>query len=337
MGKTTTEKILSDWKKKQFKPLYWIEGEEGYFIDRVMDQAEHHLLSEQEASFNLTVFYGRDAAWSDVVNACRRYPMFSEKQVVLIKEAQHMKDIDMLEPYIEQPLESTIFVVGYKDKKIDRRTKFGKLVESRTECATTQKIQDFRLPEWTSQLVHEKGYVITPPALAMLVDHIGNDLSRLSNEVDKLLVNLGARREIRDVDIEQFIGVSREFNVFELQNSLARKELPKAMRIIEYFGHNPKAAPIQLVLPALYAFFSKTYMLFSYPMDNEKAAAEATGISSYHIREHILAARNYSFQGVEQALVLLHEYNLRSIGINDAGTADAELLKELVVKMTGRY
>jgi DNA polymerase-3 subunit delta len=301
-----------------------------------MDFAEHHLLNEQEASFNLTVFYGKDTAWPDVLNACRRYPMFAERQVVLLKEAQHMKDIELLEPYFEQPLASTIFVVGYKEKKMDGRTKFGKMLESKAELATTKKIQDNQLPEWTSELVHEKGYVISPSALAILVDHIGNDLSRLSNEVDKLLVNLGQRREIRDEDIEQYIGVSREFNVFELQRSLAKKELPKAMRIIEYFEHNPKAAPIQLILPTLYAFFSKTYMLFSYPMDNEKAAAEATGIHPFQIRDHIQAARNYSFEGVEQALLLLHEYNLRSIGIHDAGNSDAELLKEMVVKMVGR-
>jgi DNA polymerase III subunit delta len=331
---TSTEKILQDWKKKQFKPVYWLEGEEGYFIDILMDHAEHHIMNEQEASFNLTVFYGRDAAWSDVINACRRYPMFADKQVVLLKEAQHMRDIEKLEPYIEQPLGSTIFVVGYKEKKMDGRSKMGKLLPKKTEHLVTKKIPDYQLPEWTSQLIHNKGYVISPPALAMLVDHIGNDLSRLSNEVDKLTVNLGSRREIKDEDIEQFIGVSREFNVFELQSALAKKEISKAIRIVEYFEHNPKAAPIQMILPALYSFFSKTYMLFSYPMDDEKAAAAAIGVQPFFIRENLAAARNYGLQGVENTLMLLHSYNLRSIGINDAGTPDASLLKELVVKMT---
>jgi DNA polymerase III subunit delta len=145
----------------------------------------------------------------------------------------------------------------------------------------------------------------------MLVDHIGNDLSRLSNEVDKLTVNLGSRREIKDEDIEQFIGVSREFNVFELQSALAKKEISKAIRIVEYFEHNPKAAPIQMILPALYSFFSKTYMLFSYPMDDEKAAAAAIGVQPFFIRENLAAARNYGLQGVENTLMLLHSYNLR--------------------------
>ena len=332
----STEKILQDWKKKQFKPIYWLEGEEGYFIDILMDHAEHHILNEQEASFNLTVFYGKDAVWSEVINACRRYPMFADKQVVLLKEAQHMRDIEKLEPYIDQPLSSTIFVVGYKEKKMDGRSKMGKMLPKKTEHLVTKKIPDYQLPEWTSQLIHNKGYVISPPALAMLVDHIGNDLSRLSNEVDKLVVNLSGRREIKDEDIEQFIGVSREFNVFELQSALAKKDMPKAIRIVEYFEHNPKAAPIQAILPALYSFFSKTYMLFSYPMDDEKTAAAAIGVQPFFVRENLAAARNFDLQGIENVLMLLHDYNLRSIGINDAGTSDASLLKELVVKMISK-
>jgi DNA polymerase-3 subunit delta len=329
----TTEKILQDWKKKQFKPVYWLEGDEGYFIDVLIDFAEHKILNEQEASFNLSVFYGKDAVWSEVINACRRYPMFADKQVVLLKEAQQMRDIDKLEPYIEHPLESTIFVVGHKDKKMDGRSKLGKMLPKKTEHLVTKKIPDYQLPEWTSQLVHAKGFLITPPALAILVDHIGNDLNRLSNEIDKLTVNLGSRREIKEDDIEKYIGVSREFNVFELQSALAKKEMHKAIRIVEYFEHNPKAGPIQAILPALHAFFSKTYMLFSYPMNDEKAAAAAIGVAPFFIRENLAAARNYSLEGVEQTLMLLHEYNLRSIGVNDAGTSDASLLKELVVKM----
>ena len=331
----TVEQILQSWKKKEFKPIYWLEGEEGYYIDILTGYAERNILSEQDASFNLTVFYGRDASWPDVINACRRYPMFAEKQVVLLKEAQHMKDIDKLEAYVEQPLHSTIFVVGYKEKKLDGRGSLSKLLKKKAELLTTKKIPDYQLPEWTSRLIHDKGYVITPMALNLLVDHIGNDLSRLSNEVDKLVVNLGQRREIQDEDIEKFIGISREFNVFELQNALARRDMPKAIRIVEYFENNPKAAPIQMVLPALYAFFSKTYMLFSYPMDDEKALSAAIGVAPYFLKENIAAAKTYSLQGIERSLLLLHEYNLRSLGVNDSGTADGSLMKEMVVKMIG--
>jgi DNA polymerase-3 subunit delta len=329
----SVEQILQDWKKRAFKPIYWLEGDEGYYIDILTDYAEHNILPEQEASFNLTVFYGKDAQWAEVINACRRYPMFAEKQVVLLKEAQHMRDIEKLEAYVEQPLHSTIFVVAHKEKKLDGRGALSKLLKKKAELLTTKKIADYQLPEWTSRLIHDKGYVIAPKALSLLVDHIGNDLSRLSNEVDKLIVNLGQRREIHEGDIETFIGVSREFNVFELQSAIARKDLSKAIRIVEYFGNNPKAAPIQLVLPALYSFFSKTYMLFSHPMDDEKALASALGISPFFIKENVAAAKSYSLDGIEQTLLLLNEYNLRSLGVNDAGTSDASLLKEMVVKM----
>lgn len=330
----SVEQILNDWKKQSFKPVYWLEGEEGYHIDILTDYAEHKILPAQEASFNLSVFYGRDAAWADVVNACRRYPMFAERQVVLLKEAQHMKDIEKLEAYVEQPLASTIFVVAHKEKKLDGRGALAKLLKKKAEVLTTKKVPDYQMPEWTSKLIHDKGYVITPRALSLLVDHIGNDLSRLSNEVDKLIVNLGQRREIQDEDIEKYIGVSREFNVFELQNALARRDLPKAFRIVEYFENNPKAAPIQMVLPALYSFFSKTYMMFSYPLNDEKALSAAMGVQPFFLKDNIAAARTYDLPGIERALILLHEYNLRSLGVNDAGTPDASLLKEMIVKMT---
>jgi DNA polymerase III subunit delta len=170
-------------------------------------------------------------------------------------------------------------------------------------------------------------------ALTLLVDHIGNDLSRLSNEIDKLIVNLGQRKEIQEEDIEKYIGISREFNVFELQNAIAKREMPKAIRIICYFEDNPKAGPIQMILPAIHGFFSKTYMLFSIPQNDEKAAAAALGINPFFVRDYLNALRNYSLEGVENILLLLHEYNLRSVGVNDTGTEDAALLKEMVVKM----
>lgn len=329
----STEKIIQDWKKKQFKPIYWFEGEEGYYIDQLMDYAEHHLLTPEESAFNLVVFYGKDAVWSEVINACRRYPMFAERQVVLLKEAQQMKDIDKLEPYIDQPLSSTIFVVGHKEKKLDGRGSMSKTLKKKGEVLTTKKLYDNQLPEWTSQLVHHKGFLIDPKALYLLVDHIGNDLSRISNEVDKLIVNLGKSREIKEEDIEKYIGVSREFNVFELQNAIAKREMTKAVRIIRYFEDNPKAGPIQMVLPAIHGFFSKAYMMFSLPQNDEKSTAAALGISPFFIKDYQLAVKNYSLEGVESILLLLHEYNLRSIGVNDSGTEDASLLKEMVVKM----
>ncbi len=328
----SAEKILGEWKKGRFKPIYWLEGEEPYFIDMLVDYAEHHILPESEAGFNLTIFYGRDADWAAVVNACRRYPMFAERSVVLLKEAQHMRDIDKLEPYIENPLNSTVFVVSYKEKKIDARTKFAKLLKQNAEVFTTKKIYDNQLPEWASNMVQQHGLTISQKALQLLVDHIGNDLSRIQNEIEKLAVNLGSRKNITEDDIETYIGVSKEFNVFELQDAMVRKDLAKAIRIIQYFEANPKAAPIQMMLPALYNFFSKVYMIFGVQGD-EKALASAIGVNPYFIKDYIAAAKNYAYEGVERILLLLHEYNLRSVGVNNAGAEDSSLMKEMVVKM----
>lgn len=327
------EKIIVEWKKQQFKPVYWLEGEEDYYIDVVMDYAEHHILNESEAGFNLTVFYGKDADWSAVVNACRRYPMFAEKQVVLLKEAQQMKDIDKLEAYVENPLASTIFVVSYKEKTLDGRTAMAKLLKKTAVVFTSKKIYDSKLPEWTTELVASRGYNIAQKALMLLVEHIGNDLGRIANEVDKLLLNLGGEKLITEDDIEKYVGVSKEYNVFELQDALGKKDLSKAITIIRYFEGNPKAAPIQMVLPALYNYFSKAYMLFALQGKDDKTVAAALGVSPFFIKDYQVIARNYSFSGVEQALLLLHEYNLKSVGVGSVGTADASLLKEMVVKM----
>ncbi len=329
----SAEKIIADWKKGNFKPIYWLEGEEPYHIDKVIEYAEHKILSESEASFNLTVFYGRDADWASVVNACRRYPMFAERQVVLLKEAQQMKDIEKLEGYIDNPLTSTVFVVSYKDKKVDARTKFAKLLKAKGEMVTTKKLYDNQLPQWANEMVESKGLSINQKALALLVDHIGNDLNRIENEIEKLAVNLGNRKTISEDDIEKYIGVSKEFNVFELQDALGKKNLPKAIRIIQYFQSNPKAAPIQLILPSLYGYFSKVYMIFGAGSNDEKMIASAIGVNPFFVKDYLVAAKNYGQQGVEKTLLLLHQYNLRSIGVHDAGTEDGDLMKELVVKM----
>ena len=329
----SVEKIISDWKKKLFKPVYWLEGEEEYFIDKIVHYAEHNILTEAEAGFNLTVFYGKDADWTQVINACKRYPMFAERQVVLLKEAQQMRDIDKLESYIAQPLSSTIFVVSFKEKKVDGRTQLAKLLKTKAELFSTKKMYDNQLPEWTIEMVKGKGYTISQKAVLLLVDHIGNDLSRIDKEVDKMLVNLGSRTNITEDDIEKYVGVSKEYNPFELQSAMAAKDLPKAMRIIQYFEANPKAAPIQLVLPTLYNLFSKTYMIFGQSSKDDKTVAANIGVNAWFVKDYLLVARNYGYNGVEKALLLLHHYNLRSVGVNDTGSSDASLLKEMVAKM----
>lgn len=329
----SAEKIIADWKKNLFKPLYWLEGEEEFYIDTVMEYAERKILPEADAAFNLTVFYGRDANWTDVVNACRRYPMFAEKQVVLLKEAQQMKDIDKLEGYITNPLLSTVLVVSYKGKTIDGRSKLAKVLKQHGEVLTAKKLYDNQLPGWTNDFIQSRGFTITPRALMLLVDHIGNDLNRIANEFEKVSMNLGNRRNITEDDIEKFVGISKEYNVFELQQALSNKDLSKAITIIQYFEGNPKAAPIQMLLPALYNYFSKVLTVFQLPDKSERALRPMFYNNPYAARQAMETVLNYSYDGVEQTLLLLHEYNLKSIGINSPGISDASLMKELAVKI----
>ena len=329
----SADKIIQDWQKGTFKPVYWLEGEEEYFINKVVDFAEHKILNENEAGFNLTVFYGKDADWTAVLNACRRYPMFSERQVVLLKEAQQMRDIEKLEPYIENPLHSTIFVVSYKEKRVDGRTRLAKILKEKGVVLTTKKMYENQVPEWTKDLIEEKGLTITQKALRLVADHIGNDLSRIENEIEKLSVNLGKRKNITEEDIEEYVGVSKDFNVFELQSALASKDIEKAVRIVQYFEANPKSAPIQLILPSLYGFFSKVFMVYGVNSRDEKTVAQALGVNAWFVKDYIKATQVYNYAGVEKILLLLHNYNLKSIGVNSINTTDGSLLKEMIVKM----
>ena len=329
----SAEKIINDWKKNIFKPFHWLEGEEEFYIDEVMDYAEHNILPEADAAFNLSVFYGKDANWTEVVNACSRYPMFAQRQVVLLKEAQQMKEIDKLENYITNPLASTVLVVSYKGKTIDGRSKLAKLLKQHGEVLSTKKLYDNQLPGWTNDFIQSKGYTITPRALTLLVDHIGNDLSRIANEFEKVSMNLGDRKNITEDDIEKYVGISKEYNVFELQQALSNKDLAKAITIIQYFEGNPKAAPIQMLLPALYNHFSKVLTVFQMTDKTEKALRPMFYNNPYAARQALETVLNYSYTGVEQTLMLLHEYNLKSVGINSIGISDASLMKELAVKI----
>jgi DNA polymerase-3 subunit delta len=298
-----------------------------------MDYAEMQILNESETGFNLTVFYGKDADWTNIINACRRYPMLSDKQVVLLKEAQQMRDLDKLEAYIENPLQSTIFVVSYKEKKVDGRTRLAKLLKEKGVVLSTKKLYDNQLPEWTEELIESKGYTISRKALVLLVDHIGNDLSRIENEIDKILINLDGRKNITEEDVEKYVGVSKDYNVFELQAALASKNLPRAIQIIQYFEANPKAAPIQLILPSLYAFFSKVFMIHGLNTRDEKSVATSISVNPFFIKDYLKAASIYTYPDVEKLLLLLSDYNLKSIGIKNSATPDASLLKEMVFKM----
>ncbi len=325
--------IINDWKKSVYKPLYWLEGEEEFYIDEVMNYAEKKILSTGDAEFNLSIFYGKDANWADILNTCRRYPMFAERQVVLLKEAQQMKDIEKLESYIERPLSSTILVVSYKGKTIDGRSRISKLLKKYGEVFLSKKIYDNQLPSWTNGYVQSKGYQITPRALSLLVDHIGNDLNRIANEIEKLSINLGSEKNITEDDIEKYIGVSKEYNIFELQHAISKKDLSKAVRIIQYFEANPKAAPIQLVLPSLYNYFTRILAVYQMSDKSEKALRPVFYNNPFLVQQAMDMLLNYSYAEAEQVIMLLHEYNLKSIGIRNYGTSGGSLMKEMAYKI----
>src|SRR5258708_11564117 len=209
-----------------------------------------------------------------------------------------MGDIEKLEVYIEKPLSSTIFVVAYKEKKVDGRSKLAKLLKEKAEMYTTKKLYDNQLPDWAGELIRTKGYEIAQKALLLLVDHIGNDLSRINNEIEKLLVNLSGRENITEDDIERYVGVSKEYNVFELQDAFAKKDRVKAIRIIQYFESNPKAAPIHLILPSIYNFFSKAYMIFGQPARADQCAAAPLGGNPFFLKDYLSAVKIYNYEGI---------------------------------------
>jgi len=329
----TTSSIITNWKNKEFKPVYWLEGDEDYFIDEVMEYAEKNILSPAEAEFNQTVFYGKDANWADVINACRRYPMFAERQVVLLKEAQQMKEVEKLEGYVENPLLSTVLVVSYKGKTLDGRQKFSKLIKKKGEVFLSKKIYDNQLPAWTNSYLQSNGFQIKPKALHLLVDHIGNDLSRIVNEIEKLSLNLGKEKNITEDDIEKYIGISKEYNIFELQNALSKKDAAKSIRIIQYLQANPKAIPIQLILPSLYGYFAKILAVYQMPDRSERALKPTFSFNSFLVEQVMETMKNYSFSEIEQVILLLHDANLKSIGIGNSGISIGSLMKELSYKI----
>ena len=286
-----------------------------------------------DAEFNQTVFYGKDANWADIINACRRYPMFAESQVVLLKEAQQMKDIEKLESYIENPLVSTVFVVSYKGKTLDGRGKFSKLIKKKGEVFLSKKIYDNQLPSWINGYLQSNGFQITPKALNLLVDHIGNDLSRIVNEIDKLSINLGKEKNITEDDIEKYIGISKEYNIFELQNAFSKKDHAKAIRILQYFEANPKAVPIQLILPSLYSYFAKILPLYQMADKSERALKPLFSFNPHLVDQVLDTIKNYSFSQIEQIIILLHDSNLKSIGIDSYGLSPAAIMKELSYKI----
>ncbi len=331
----TFDALMKDLKSGKLKPVYLLHGEEEYFIDLACDYFEKKLLSETERDFNLSIFYGKDANWQEVDTTCRKYPMFSERQVVILKEAQLMKksEFELLEDYLKDPQDTTIFVITYKGKKLDGRLKMTQFIKKQGVVFESKKVYENKLPAWLRSYVSSKGYEITDKACMMLSSHIGMDLSVQANEIGKIILNIPEGSTIDDKAVEEFVGISREYNVFEFQNALGKKEVSKMMRIIQYFEGNPKAAPLQLLLPVLYNYFAKVELLLQYRGLTGNELAKAVGVPYFFLRDYQQGAKLYGSRGTERAILLIYEYDQRLVGINDNSTRQVSLLKELIGKI----
>jgi len=337
----TAPDIIKDLKNRKYKPLYLLHGEEPYFIDLVSNYAEHQLLSEAERGFNQTVFYGKDTDIMAVLNAAKRYPMMAEFQVVLVKEAQDMKwgrddddkkSINPLLNYLENPLQSTILIFCYKYGKFDKRKKTYKAIEKHGVIFESSPLYDSKIPAWIEAYLLGKGYPVNQQASAMLAEYLGNDLSKIANELEKLMLNVAPGQAITLQHIQDNIGISKEYNVFELQSALSKKDPFKVNQVINYFEANPKANPIVLVLGNLNNFFSKV-LLYHYAKDKSlQNLARELGVNPYFIKDYELAARSYNYGKTMEIISLLREYDLKSKGV-ESNAGHGELMKELMFKI----
>jgi len=327
------EQILTELKNGHFSPVYFLMGEEPYFIDILSDYIEEHALSESEKSFNMLILYGKDTDYNTVTETARRFPMMGRQQLVIIKEAQYLKEIEKLSHYIGQPLSSTILVINYKYKKIDKRTRFYKLLEEKAVVFEAEKIRDYQVPAWITNYLQDKGIEAEPKATAMLADYLGSDIGKIVNELEKLrMVMPRGTNRITSQQVELNIGISKDYNSFELNNALASRDILKANRIVLYFSKNPKDNPLVLTLSSLFHFFGKLLLFHSLKNKSDDNAASVLGIKKFFVREYQTAARNYSVNKVMEIISLLREYDLKSKGSGSLAS-DSELLKELVFKI----
>jgi len=337
----TAEEIIKDLKSRKVKPLYLLHGDEPYFIDLVSNYAEDKLLSDAEKGFNQTVFYGKDTDIMSVLNAAKRYPMMSDYQLVLVKEAQDMKwgkedddkkSLDPLLSYLENPLPSTILIFCYKYGKFDKRKKTYKAIDKNGVVFESGTLYDNKIPAWIEGYAGSKGYPVNEQASAMLAEYLGNDLSKIANELDKLMLNVQAGQAITIQHVQDNIGISKEYNVFELQSALTKKDPYKVNQIINYFEANPKANPIVLVLGNLNNFFSKV-LLYHYVKDKSpQNLARELGVNPYFVKDYESAARSYNYSKTMQVIGLLREYDLKSKGV-DSNAGHGDLMKELMFKI----
>ena len=335
----TFEQIMTELKKRQFRPVYFLtyfpKGGESYFIDLIADYIAENALQEQEKAFNQVIMYGKDTSVGTVLAAARRFPMMSQRQVVIVKEAQNLKEIDMLQLYMEKPLQSTILVICYKDK-FDKRSKLYKIFDKSNDTVIfeSKKLYDNQVPSWITAYLTEQGYNIVPAASNLLAEYLGTDLSKVANELSKLMITLPVNeKKITPEHIEKNIGISKDYNVFELQKALGAKDVLKANRIINYFEGNPKDNSMVVVINSLYTYFVKILKYHYIDNKNQQTVASALGVPWNFVDEYEAAARKYTASRITQIISILREYDLKSKGVGSSSASDGDLMREMVFKI----
>ena len=330
----TYEQILADIKKRVYYPIYFLMGEEPFFIDTISNELENTILDEAERSFNQVVLYGSDVSVTDIMSQARAFPMMSDYLVVIVKEAQNVDNIDSLADYIEKIPPTTILVINYKYKKLDKRRALAKYIDKKGVLFESKKLYDNNIPEWITKYLAAKKYNITPKATQMIADFLGNDLHRVRNELEKLMVALPPSKRIDDADVEYNIGISKDFNVFELQKAIGSKDLPKANRIINYFGDNPKENPIFMVISVLYGYYTKLLKLHFSKDKNKSTVATMLGVNLFFVNDYFEAVRNYSWTDCMNCIEVLREFDLKSKGYNSTSDiSQKELYREMLFKL----
>ena len=325
--------IVSDIKKGTLKPIYFLMGDEPYYIDKISDYIEENVLDETEKGFNQQVMYGRDVTIEDIVGAAKRYPMMAEKQVLIVKEAQDLsRSIEKLVSYAENPQPTTVLVLNYKYKKLDKRKKLHKAVAKTGLVYESKKLYDNQVSDWIRRVLSGKKYQIDPKAALMLVEFLGTDLSKIANELDKLMLVLPKETIITDAHIEENIGISKDFNNFELMKAIGEKNVLKANRIINYFVENPKKNPTVMTISLLNGFFTKLLLFHGLKDKSKNSVAKALGVSTYFVDEYFLAARNFPMRKVAQVIAALRDADVKSKGVG-ANQTQEDILKELLFKI----
>jgi len=329
------ENILLDLKNRIYSPVYFLYGEESYFIDVISETIEENVLSEIEKEFNQTIIYGKDIDIPTLVSYARRFPMMSNYQVILVKEAQDLDKIEELEPYILNPMESTLLVLCYKYEKIDRRKSLFKNIEKKGILFESARIYDNKIPDWIAEYVKKQNYSISAKACFLLAEFLGNDISKIVNEISKLVINIPEKQEITEDYVEKNIGISKDYNVFELQKALGKKDVLKANQIINYFAANPRENPLVKVIPLLFSYFSKVLVYHHLEDKSRNNVAAALSINPFFVMDYQQAAARYTSAKIISIISILREYDLKSKGVDSSGTSfpDGELMKELIFKI----